>query len=166
MPAADAAGSKCCLRRAAPAERDIMNVAFFLTLRSKVTCINIDSSVRQALETMKKHGYTAVPVVTDNNIYMGTVSEGDFLWSIVKLQQKDGKMSEVSIRSLEDVKIKDILRKDRNPSVPITAPIEELLTRSMNQNFIPVTDDLGSLVGIVTRKTIMKYCTENGVKVK
>ena len=149
-----------------PAERDIMNVAFFLTLRSKVTCINIDSSVRQALETMKKHGYTAVPVVTGNNIYMGTVSEGDFLWSIVKLQQKDGRLSEVSIRSLEDVKIKDILRKDRNPSVPITAPIEELLTRSMNQNFIPVTDDLGSLVGIVTRKTIIKYCTENGVKVK
>ncbi|MBQ2312437.1 MAG: CBS domain-containing protein, partial [Firmicutes bacterium] len=67
---------------------------------------------------------------------------------------------------LEDVKIKDILRKDRNPSVPITATIEELLTRAMNQNFIPVTDDLGSLVGIVTRKTIIKYCTENGVKVK
>ena len=75
-------------------------------------------------------------------------------------------MEEVSIRKLEDVKIKDILRKDRNPSVPITATIEELLTRAMNQNFIPVTDDLGSLVGIVTRKTIIKYCTENGVKVK
>ena len=134
-----------------------MNVAFFLTLRSKVTCININSSVRQALETMKKHGYTAVPVITDDNIYLGTVSEGDFLWSIVKLQK---------IRKLEDVKIKDILRKDRNPSVPITATIEELLTRAMNQNFIPVTDDLGSLVGIVTRKTIIKYCTENGVKVK
>ena len=147
-------------------QRKTMNVAFFLTLRSKVTCININSSVRQALETMKKHGYTAVPVITDDNIYLGTVSEGDFLWSIVKLQKKAGDMEEVSIRKLEDVNIKDILRKDRNPSVPITATIEELLTRAMNQNFIPVTDDLGSLVGIVTRKTIIKYCTENGVKVK
>ena len=143
-----------------------MNIAFFLTLRRDVTCINIDSTVRQALETMKKHGYTAVPVIAAGNIYMGTVTEGDFLWSIVKLQKKDGQMSEVSIRELEDVKVKDILRKDRNPSVPITATIEELLTRSMNQNFIPVTDDLGSLVGIVTRKTIIKYCTENGVLVK
>ena len=105
-------------------------------------------------------------MITDDNIYMGTVSEGDFLWSIVKLQKKDGNMEEVSIRKLEDVKIKDILRRDRNPSVPITATIEELLTRAMNQNFIPVTDDLGSLVGIVTRKTIIKYCTENGVAVK
>ena len=152
-----------------------MNVAFFLTLRSKVTCINVNSTVRQALETMKKHGYTAVPVITDDNKYIGTVSEGDFLWSIVKLRPKAGGQAdqaqdsgptEVDIRHLEDISIMDILRKDRNPSVPITAPIEELLTRSMNQNFIPVTDDLGSLVGIVTRKTIIKYCTENGVKVK
>ncbi len=143
-----------------------MNVAFFLTLRSNVTCINVNSTVRQALETMKKHGYTAVPVVTDDNIYMGTVSEGDFLWSIVKLRTRGGEPAEVDIRNLEDINIMDILRKDRNPSVPVTASIEELLTRAMNQNFIPVTDDLGSLIGIVTRKTIIKYCTENGVKVR
>lgn len=142
-----------------------MNVAFFLTLRSNVTCINVNSTVRQALQTMKKHGYTAVPVVTDDNIYMGTVSEGDFLWSIVKMP-KNGAPSEIDIRELEEISIMDILRKDRNPSVPVTAPIEELLTRAMNQNFIPVTDDLGSLIGIVTRKTIIKYCTENGVKVQ
>ena len=142
-----------------------MNVAFFLTLRQKVTCINENSTVRQALETMKKHGYTAVPVVTDDNVYLGTVSEGDFLWSIVKLR-KDGTPTEIDIRELEDIKITDILRKERNPSVPITAPMEELLTRAMNQNFIPVTDDLGVLIGIVTRKTIIKYCTENGVQVK
>ena len=142
-----------------------MNVAFFLTLRQKVTCINENSTVRQALETMKKHGYTAVPVVTDDNVYLGTVSEGDFLWSIVKLR-KDGTPTEIDIRELEDIKITDILRKERNPSVPVTAPMEELLTRAMNQNFIPVTDDLGVLIGIVTRKTIIKYCTENGVQVK
>ena len=143
-----------------------MNVAFFITPRSNVTCINVNSSVRQALETMKKHGYTAVPVVTDDNIYKGTVSEGDFLWNIVKLRKRGGQPSEVDIRNLEDINIMDILRKDRNPSVPVTAPIEELLTRAMNQNFIPVTDDLGSLIGIVTRKTIIRYCTENGVPVK
>ncbi len=143
-----------------------MNVAFFLTLRQNVTCINVNSTVRQALETMKKHGYTAVPVVTDDNKYLGTVSEGDFLWFIVKMRRGEAAPREIDIRDLESIKITDILRKDRNPSVPITATIEQLLTRAMNQNFIPVTDDLGSLVGIVTRKTIIKYCTENGVPVK
>ena len=143
-----------------------MNVAFFLTLRQNVTCINSNSTVRQALETMKKHGYTAVPVITDENVYVGTVSEGDFLWNIVKMQKGESVLKEVDIRDLESIKITDILRKDRNPSVPVTASIEDLLTRAMNQNFIPVTDDLGSLVGIVTRKTIIKYGTENQVKVK
>ena len=143
-----------------------MNVAFFLTLRKDVTCINSNSTVRQALETMKKHGYTAVPVITDGNIYVGTVSEGDFLWSIVKMRRGESAPKEVDIRDLESIKITDILRKDRNPSVPVTSSIEDLLTRAMNQNFVPVTDDLGSLVGIVTRKTIIKYCTENRVLVK
>lgn len=143
-----------------------MNVAFFLTPRQNVTCINAGSTVRQALETMKSRGYTAVPVITDDNIYIGTLSEGDFLWSIVRMQRGEAAPKEVDIRDLEAIKITDILRKDRNPSVPVTASIEELLTRVMNQNFIPVTDDRGSLIGIVTRKTIIKYCTENGVKVK
>ena len=143
-----------------------MNVAFFLTLRSDVICINRNSSVRQALETMREHGYTAVPVVTDDNKYVGTLREGDFLWNIIKIQGDGSDWEQVDMRSLEDIKVTDILRKDRNPSVTITATIEDLLTRAMNQNFIPVTDDLGSLVGIVTRKTIIKYCTENGVKVK
>ena len=143
-----------------------MNVAFFLTPRQNVTCINVGSTIRQALETMKSRGYTAVPVITDDNIYIGTLSEGDFLWSIVRMQRGEAAPKEVDIRDLESIKIADILRKDRNPSVPVTASIEELLTRSMNQNFIPVTDDRGSLIGIVTRKTIIKYCTENGVKVK
>ncbi len=143
-----------------------MNVAFFLTLRKDVTCINVNSTVRQALETMKKHGYTAVPVITDGNEYVGTVSEGDFLWSIVRMRRGESAPREIDIRDLESIRITDILRKDRNPSVPVTASIEELLTRAMNQNFIPVTDDRGSLIGIVTRKTIIKYCTENGVSVK
>ena len=143
-----------------------MNVAFFLTLRQNVVCINNDSSVRQALETMKKHGYTAVPVITADNKYVGTLREGDLLWNIIKIQGDGKDWEQVDIRKLEEIKVVDILRKDRNPSVPITATIEDLLTRAMNQNFIPVTDDLGSLVGIVTRKTIIKYCCENGVPVK
>ena len=143
-----------------------MNVAFFLTPRQKVTCINDTATVRQALETMKRHGYTAVPVITDENIYIGTVSEGDFLWGIVKMRRGESAPTQVDIRDLESIKVTDILRPDRNPPVPVTAPIGELLTRAMNQNFIPVIDDRGSLIGIVTRKTIIKYCTENGVTVK
>ena len=35
--------------------------------------------------------------------------------------------------------------------------MEELLSSAMNQNFIPVVDDSGSFIGIVTRKDIIRY---------
>ena len=39
----------------------------------------------------------------------------------------------------------------------ITASRDELLRLAMNQNFVPVTDDDGGYIGIVTRRNIMKY---------
>ena len=38
--------------------------------------------------------------------------------------------------------------------------MEELLSAAMNQNFIPVVDDLGTFIGIVTRKDIIRYFAE------
>ena len=32
------------------------------------------------------------------------------------------------------------------------------LDRAINQNFVPVVDDQGSFIGIITRKSIIKYC--------
>lgn len=46
---------------------------------------------------------------------------------------------------------------DRNAPVRITAGMDELLDRVMNQNFVPVVDDLGSFIGIVTRRDIIDY---------
>jgi CBS domain-containing protein len=38
--------------------------------------------------------------------------------------------------------------------------MEELLTSAMNQNFIPVVDDAGIFIGLVTRKEIIRYLAE------
>ena len=129
-----------------------MNVAYFLTPRSEVGCVLDDHTLRQGLEKLRRSGYTALPVVTKENKYVGTVSEGDFLWYLIE----DGEPRTTSIRALERTTVRDVLRFDRNPPVRITADIQELLGRAMNQNFIPVVDDLGSFIGIVTRKDIIK----------
>ena len=36
--------------------------------------------------------------------------------------------------------------------------MEDLLDRAINQNFVPVVDVPGSFIGIITRKSIIKYC--------
>lgn len=132
-----------------------MNIAFFLTLKKDVAYVYDDFSIRQALEKMKHHGYTSVPVISRNGKYITTVTEGDFLWYMLdeSIEDTDG----VSIHDAEDLKLKDIIRKDRSVAVRITATMDELLELAMNQNFVPVTDDGGFFIGIVTRKNIIKH---------
>jgi len=131
-----------------------MNIAHFLTPKLFVATLYEDSTIRQGLEKMHFYHYTAVPVTTRENIYVGTVSEGDFLWYLVgKADSEDG----ISLKDMEDLLLRDILKPDRYPPVPITVTVEELLAQAMNRNFIPVVDGRGAFIGIVTRKAIMQY---------
>lgn len=134
-----------------------MNVAYFLKPKSEVGCIFDDYTLRQGLEKMKRSGFTALPVVTRQNQYVGTVSEGDFLWYLTR---DEAELKKQSLQSLESVVVRDVLRIDRHPPVRITATIDQLVNRAMNQNFIPVIDDLGSFIGIVTRKDIISHFYE------
>lgn len=138
-----------------------VNIAFFLTPRNMVVTVQDDHTLRQGLEKMRYYGYTAIPVVTKENVYVGTISEGDFLWSL--LQDREEPLRPVQLQETEQLFIRDILQKDRNPPVRISATIEELLTRSMNQNFIPVIDDRDAFIGIITRRNIIQYFYNNSI---
>ncbi len=131
-----------------------MNVAFFLTPKSEVSFLYDDFTVRQGLEKMKYHGYTAIPVITKDGKYVATVSEGDFLWLIV--DRYLNKM-EVNDKKLEKISIKEILNIDRYKSVKITSSIDELVSLSLNQNFVPIVDDTNNFIGIVSRKKIIEH---------
>ena len=132
-----------------------MNIAFFLTLKKDVAYLYDDYTIRQSLEKMKFHGYSSIPVISRTGEYVSTVTEGDFLWYMLdqSVLEEDGG---VSIYDAEDLRLRDILRKNRVTAVRITATMDELYELAMNQNFVPVTDDEGIFIGIVTRKNIIK----------
>ncbi|MCQ2467137.1 MAG: CBS domain-containing protein [Clostridia bacterium] len=133
-----------------------MNVAFFMKPKQMVAHLFIDFTIRQALEKMHHHGYRAIPVLDRDGHYMGTVTEGDFLWHIVKGEGKESHT--IAIENLEDFKLSELnITPENNPSVLITASIEELLMRAMNQNFIPVVDDRNLFIGIVTRRDVIQH---------
>ena len=125
-----------------------MNIAFLLQPKQRVAYLYGDNSLRQGLEKMRHHGYTAVPVIDREGCYLGTISEGDFLWQILAMDSLD-------MKDLEHVQIQDVLQPGSYPPVPITVSVEELLNSAMNQNFIPVVDDYNSFIGLVTRREII-----------
>ena len=59
-----------------------MNILFFLTPKSEVAFIYDDQTLRQALEIMEHHRYSAVPIINKLGKYIGTITEGDMLWGI------------------------------------------------------------------------------------
>lgn len=127
-----------------------MNAVFLLKNKSDVAFLYEDNTVRQGLEKMRAHGYTAIPVLTHEGDYVGCISEGDFLWHIINSDNNN-------IRSKEDISILEIMRPDFNPAVRIDVTMEDLLNRAKEQNFVPVVDDRYKFIGIITRKDIIAY---------
>lgn len=135
-----------------------MNIAFFLKPKSEVAYLYDHYSVRQGLEKMCYHGYSSIPVLDKDGKYVGTVSEGNFLWYIVKGENLEtDKDYQTEIENLEDVKVEDIMKKGKYPPVKITADMDQLISKATEQNYVPVVDDRGYFIGIVTRRDIMKY---------
>jgi CBS domain-containing protein len=127
-----------------------LNIAFFLKPKVETIYLDNKSSVRQTIEKMEHHSYTAVPIINKEGKYLGTITEGDLLWFI-----KDKGFPDLF--DLEDTSIMEVPRRVTNKSVPIHAEIEELLNLSINQNFVPVVDDQGIFIGIVTRRSILNF---------
>ncbi|PBH75625.1 hypothetical protein BGV14_17550, partial [Clostridioides difficile] len=130
-----------------------MNILFFLTPKSEVAYIYEDYTIRQALEKMEYHKYSAIPIISKDGKYVGTITEGDFLWTLKNDLNLD-------LKGLEDVPVTDINRKMDNSPVSINADIEDLVIKSLNQNFIPVIDDQDTFIGIIKRRDVIGYCYE------
>ena len=127
-----------------------MNILFFLTPKSEVAHIHDDDSLRQALEKMEYHKYSAVPILTHEGKYVGTLNEGGLLWYI-----KD--QLNLNLHDARKIPVVDVPRRSDNTPVYANSKMEDLLDKAMKQNFVPVLDDANVFIGIVTRKDIMKY---------
>ncbi len=135
-----------------------MNIIRLMTPKSQVAFITADCSIRQGLEKMRFHGYNALPVLDEEGLYVGVVKDGDFLWLL--MDEGAG-----SLEALEDIPLSRIIRYD-NPPVLISASIEELLERSLENNFVPLVDDRGCFIGIVRRRVLLTYFEKKYLKDK
>ena len=126
-----------------------MNIMHFLTPKAQVEYIFMESTVRQGLEKMRYHGFSAIPVIDKDGHYIGTVTEGDFLWALYNDRNP-------SLQRLETTPLTSIIRRQYT-AVNAGADMNEILNTATRQNFVPVVDDRNVFIGIITRKAIMQH---------
>lgn len=125
-----------------------MNIPKILTPKAMTAYLSADDTVRQGLVVMRRHGYTAIPVLNDRGEYIGCITEGDFLWHILD-------SGSTSLKIQEHHRIADLVRRDFCPPLGIAAEDEEIIDAVMQQNFVPIVDDRGCFCGIVTRRSVI-----------
>ena len=141
------------------------SILFFLTPKAMCAYLYDDYTIRQALEKMEAAGYSAIPILNRRGEYRGTLTEGDLLWAMKNMCYMD-------MRQAEARKIMEITRRKDNVPVRVHTGMHDLISRASTQNFVPVVDDLGRFIGIVTRRDILrcvtakdgKICMENPVR--
>lgn len=131
-----------------------MNIAFFLLPKQEVICLTLDSTLRQTLERMEYHRFTAVPIINDAGEYVGTVTEGDLLWH---MKNSNGK---ITFENASKFLLQDVPLNMRNEPVRIDANMDDLIKLAKVQNFVPVVDDMNRFIGIVRRSHIIEYCEQ------
>lgn len=106
--------------------------------------------MRQAIEKMEYHRYTAVPLVDQHGHYVGTITEGDLLWKMKSTPC-------LTFENTDKIPVLEIPRRVKNETVRIEANVESLINLAIIQNFVPVLDDEDIFIGIIRRREIMEY---------
>lgn len=130
-----------------------MNIIKIMIPKSLTIFLHQHNTVRQGIEIMANHGYTALPVLDENNCYVGCVTEGDFLRCIMSIGTTDKHV-------LEKHRIHEILRRDFCPALSIDAEEEMVIDSVLKQNFVPIVDGRNILCGIVTRRGLISYLSK------
>ncbi|MEG2774629.1 MAG: CBS domain-containing protein, partial [Acetivibrio sp.] len=106
-----------------------------------------------ALKSIGESGFTAIPMISKSGKYIGAITEGDFLWNFIDVHK------DVTMDTMKSTPVLRLKRRFQYKSVNVNADLDDLLAMTYSQNFVPIVDDRGIFIGIVTRQEIMKhYC--------
>lgn len=131
-----------------------MQIQSFIKHKHEVVFVYDDFTVAEALETMKKVRFTSIPVLSRSGAYVGTLTEGDLLWDILSANGRDAKVGAKRL-------VKQVKRQRDYATIGSQAEMTELIAKASEENFVPVVDEYGQFVGIITRKTILNYFFEH-----
>ena len=116
------------------------------------------TATEEAIEKMLKYRFTTVPVLNEvTGKYEGTLANDDLL-RVVYCNPAS------TIEEIGNKPLKSITRRRDYGAVKADADMEDLLATAAIQNFVPVVDDTGAFIGIITRREVMNYLREHLIK--
>ncbi len=132
-----------------------MNILFYLTPKANCEVLYDDESIREALERMELSGFGALPIIRkEDGVYQGTLTDGDLLWALKNRCNLDLKEAQVH-------GIMEIAHRKNYLPVSVSTDMNDLMQKVLDQNFVPVVDDRGTFIGIVTRRSILAQYVES-----
>lgn len=146
--------------------RDVM-------VKDVITVKNSDT-VQEVAKILVEKQISGVPVIDDSNKVVGIITEGDLLYQGKKFHVpavieilggvfyfEDPRKIEKDLRKMVGVKAGDVMTGDII-TVEEDTPVEDIATTMVEKgiNRVPVTDNTGRLVGIITRQDLVRTIHE------
>ena len=130
-----------------------MNIIKIMTPKALTVFLHTGDTVRQGLELLRQHGYTAIPVLNDQGEYLGSITEGTSCVIFWPWVPPTGRLTRSTASG-------GLLRPDFCPPLGIRATPDQVAQALLRQNFIPIVDDRNCFCGIVTRRSFMAFLVE------
>jgi CBS-domain-containing membrane protein len=131
-------------------------------MTTAVVTVSQDAPYREVVDLLVGHRFSAVPVVDDFQHVTGVVSEADLLRKIEYAGAEEPRLFEGRRRRGERIKASARTVADLMSMPPVIVPASTSLAaaaRLMDTEGVkrlPVVDDLGRLIGIVSRGDLLK----------
>jgi CBS-domain-containing membrane protein len=106
-----------------------------------------DMTIEEALKALINHRITGLPVINKKGKMMGVISEFDILQQLAGSKKKSSKVFQERIIFSKKV---DAISDD----TPLSVIVKEFIDTKYRR--LPVIDEKGNLVGIITRRDLMK----------
>lgn len=117
-------------------------------MTQNVVAVKRHTPILRAIEILVEQNITGLPVVNDDLSLAGIISEKDMLGLLVDRNNDNA--------NVEDYMTTDVQTFNQNDD--LIAICECLVNNTFRR--VPILDDDGKLVGIISRKDIIKYILE------
>ena len=119
----------------------------YLTPAEDLALVMSNHKVGHVMLLLTRKGYSRIPVMSTDKRYMGTISMADILAYQAEKVLSEADLMELEIIEMLNHKI-EILTDD--------ADLTEILHKIVDFPFLPVIDQQGIFLGIITRKKVLK----------